>query len=99
MILAEEVLTTPPALHWQSAASTTYIDPPALLTSGAELLQDAGEEGESPRGSQEVQYSVFYLTNVISNKCKHNCKSEFEYGGGQGINRSKVAVALLCGVR
>ena len=78
------MLTTPPALHWQSAASTTYIDPPALLTSGAELLQDAGEEGESPQGSQEVQYSVFHLTNDISNKCKHNYKSEFESGGGGG---------------
>ena len=35
-------------------------------------------------GSKEVQYSVFHLTNYISNKFKHNYESEFESGGGGG---------------
>ena len=69
------------------------------MTSQADLLQKAGEEGESHRGSQEVQYSVFHLTIVTSNKNEHDCKSVFEYGGGQGLGRSKVDVVLLCGVR
>ena len=69
------------------------------MTSQADLLQKAGEEGESLRGSQEVQYTVFHLTIVTSNKNEHDCKSVFEYGEWQGLDRLKVDVVLLYGVQ
>ena len=69
------------------------------MTSQADLLQKAGEEGESLRGAREVQYTVFHLTIVTSNKNEHDCKSVFEYGEWQGLDRLKVDVVLLCGVR
>ena len=76
-----------------STAQTTLRGQAFQVTSRAQLMQEAREEGGVASGISARPVHLLPLTNDLSNKCNHDCNSEFGYEGGQGVNRSKMAVA------